>query len=219
MALSVDDYRRAWESDGSCSQRCNHQIIPGSCVLETLALVKGAGTRYIFVDDFGDAVSYCRQALCVDLTPPDQRENHGSPEDWRRLRAGFAPEDLAIAWTAADEAFSALLDAFITSTASTASTASVESTESTESADTGVAPALVERLRAVVNRYGLNLELGEIYVLPQDLAALLDHVGNPFVWWDDAMERAEQERQPFDFDNEQHRAMLARRLSEHSELD
>ncbi len=211
MALSVDDYRRAWESDGSRSQRCNRQIIPGSCVLETLALVNDAGTRYVFVDDFGDAVSYCRQCLFADLTPPDQRENHGSPEDsregWSRPRAGFAPEDLAIAWAAADEALSALLDAFIASAASS------------ESADAGVAPALVERLRTTVNRYGLNLELGAIYVLPQDLAPLLDQVGTPFVWWDDAMERAEQERQPFDFGNEQHRAMLARRLSEQSELD
>jgi len=207
MALSVDDYRRAWESDGSRSQRCNRRIIAGSCVLETLALVTDAGMRYIFVDDFGDAVSYCRQCLFVDLTPPSQRENHGSPEDWRRLRAGFAPEDLAVAWAAADEALSALLDAFVASSASA------------ESSDAGVAPALIERLRATVNRYGLNLELGAIYVLPQDLAALLGQVGNPFVWWDDAMERAEQERQPFDFDNEQHRAMLARRLSEQSELD
>ena len=140
----------------------------------------------------------------MDLVPPGQRENHGSPEDWSRLRAGFAPEDLAVAWTATDEALSALLDAFVASSASS---------------DEGVTPALVERLRATVNRYGLNLELGAIYVLPQDLAALLDQVGNPFVWWDDAMERAEQERQPFDFDNQQHREMLARRLSERNALD
>lgn len=198
MALSVEEYRRAWESDGARSQRYNRQIVPGSCVLETLALVTDTSTRYVFVDDFGDAVSYCRQRLLVDLVPPDQQGNQASFEQWSRLHAAFAPEDLAIAWVEADDTFSALLDAFI--------------------AD-GASHALIDRLRTVVNRYGLDLELGAIWALPQDLQALLAQIGDPFVWWDEAMEREEQERQPFDFENEQHRAMLARRLSEQNELD
>jgi hypothetical protein len=196
MALSVDEYRRAWENSGSRAERFNSHLLPGSCVLETLAMVHDVSMRFVFVDDFGDAVSYCRQRLFADLVPPDQRDNAASPDHWRRLRAAFAPEALASAWAAADAALAELLDAFI---------------------GQGVTPALAERLREVVNHYSLDLELGEIYLLPQDLPALLAQVGNPFVWWDDAIQSAEQEEQPFDFANDQHRETLSRRLRELNE--
>jgi hypothetical protein len=198
MALSADEYRRAWERRESLTLRYNSHIIPGTCVLETLAMVNNTAMRYVFVDDFGYAVSYCRQRLFEDLVPPDQRGSDASLERWRRMRSAFASDDLAISWAAADAAFSLLLDAFIIQ---------------------GYTLALSGRLREVVNRYGLDLELGEIYVAPQDVPALLRQIGTPFVWWDDDVERPEQERQSFDFANARHRAILARRLREKNEAN
>lgn len=159
-------------------------------------MVRDTNIRYVFVDDFGYAVGYCHQRLLEELTPPDQRGGDESVEQWWRMRSAFDPAALAATWALADDALTTLLETFI--------------------AD-GYSQALSERLREIVNTYGLDLELGEIYVLPQDLNALLAQVGNPFVWWDDAIERPEQERETFDFGDARHRAMLVRRLREANE--
>ncbi len=196
MALSADEYRRAWEQQDAAPFRFNRRIVPGTCVLETLAMVKSVGLRYVFVDDFGYAVSYCRQRLCEDLVPPEMRGGAEGPGEWLRMRAAFTAADLDRSWAVADATFALLLDAFITQ---------------------GYSRALSERLRVVVNDYGLDLELGEIYLLPQDIASLLGQTGNPFVWWDDDVSRPEQEHQTFRFADARHRAILARRLREVNE--
>jgi hypothetical protein len=165
-------------------------------VLETLSLAEMADLSTVFVDDFGFAVGYCRQRLLSDLTPPGRHVAAAVSERWRRTRASFAPEWLAARWVAAEREFAALLDNFILY---------------------GYTHALGERLRAVVFSESLDLELGAIYVVPADAPDLLARVGNPFVWWDDAVEQPEQERQVFDFDNALHRAALARRLREASQ--
>ncbi len=190
---STDHYKRAWELSDSTRRRYNSHIMSGTCVLETLAMVNEPDLRFVFVDDFGFAVAYCRQRLREDLTPPDQRGSNEPVERWRRLRSAFAPEDLARAWDAADAAFSALLDAFIAG---------------------GYAPPLGARLREIVNTYGFDLELGEIYILPTDTRALLARVGYPFVWWDDEGGQTRQKGRAFDFANQRHREALARRLRE-----
>jgi hypothetical protein len=194
MMQSADRYKRAWEPSESAGARYNSRIIPGTCVLETLPMVNEPDMRYVFVDDFGYAVAYCRQRLREDLTPPNQRGSDESLERWLRMRSAFAPEDLASAWAAADAAFSALLSAFVS---------------------VGYSPPLSVHLREIVNSYSLDLELGEIYVLPGDLRALLAQVGYPFTWWDDEeVGRSEQEARTFNFADERHRAALARRLRE-----
>lgn len=196
MAHTSAEYQHAWDPQEPARAHYNRRIIPGTCVLETLAMVRDANLRYVFVDDFGYAVTYCRQRLLEDLTPPHQRGGDESLERWIRMRSAFSSDYLATCWQAADEALSALLDRFI--------------------AD-GYTVELGARLREVVNTYGLDLELGEVYVVPQDISALLTQVGNPFVWWDDAVERPEQERETFDFADDRHRAILARRLRELNE--
>ena len=193
MALSSDDFLPKWgERDDGEFQR-NTQIIPGTCILETLTMVNNPSLRYVFVDDFGYAVRYCRQRLLEDLVPPDQRDGQDSVEQWWRMRSAFRADDLAQSWSAEDAALIGLRYMFAVG---------------------GYTPALGDRLREVVNTYGLDLELGDIYVLPQDLAAVLERVGNPFVWWDDEVNSAEDERQTFDFANPRHRQILARRLRE-----
>lgn len=196
MSLSANEYRAAWAGDGGSHARLNSRLIPGTCVLETLSMVRDTNTRYIFVDDFGYAVGYCHQRLLEDLTPPDQRGSDESLGRWWSMRSAFDPATLAASAAAADAALTVLLEAFIAE---------------------GYSHALSERLREIVNTYGLDLELGEIYVMPQDITALLAHVGNPFVWWDDAIERPEQERESFDFADPRHRAILTRRLREANE--
>jgi hypothetical protein len=165
-------------------------------VLETLPMAHGSGPHYVIADDFGYAVSYCVRRLLEDLVSPAQRGSDQSQERWEQLRAAFAREDLTIAWDAARQAFSALLDDFVRD---------------------GYAPIQGDRLLDIANRYGLELELGDIFVLPRDAEALLARIGNPFTWWDDTMDRPEQEEQVFDFTNEAHRALLARRLREENE--
>ena len=193
MSLTADEYIHAWEHTGARAPRLNTRIVPGTCVLETLSMVVDPQIRHVFVDDFGYAVSYCRNRLLADLIPPDER-GHGEPaERWWRMRSAFTPSELAISWAAADTAFSKLLDAFI--------------------AD-GYSRALGDRLREVVNTYGLDLELGEVYVFPQDIHAILSRAGNLFAWWDEGVVRPETMAQEFNFADVRHRTMLARWLRE-----
>lgn len=191
MMRSADEYKRAWEQLGSLRARYNSRIMSGTCVLETLSMVNEPEMRYFFVDDFGYALAYCRQRLREDLIPPDQRGGGESLERWLRMRSAFTPAELASAWAAADTAFSLLLDTFVAS---------------------GYTRTLGDRLREIVNTCGLDLELGEIYVLPQDVLALLARVGHPFAWWDDDIEPSAPQGQAFNFANRRHRAALARRL-------
>lgn len=204
MAASDDDGETA-------AMPPNDQLGERSCVLETLLWLGDsadpagrAGLRYVIVDDFAQAIDFCQRRLLVDLVAPELPEWSEQPEEraalarWRRARARCAPDKLAVRWRAVRRALTALRQ---------------------EVAEAGYAPALGERLRAIVQRYGLDLELGAVYVLPDDLAALLARVGDPFVWWDDAIERAEQQRAPFDYANPAHRAILARRVREANEDD
>ncbi len=160
MTRTAYEYLRAWERAEASSPHLNSRLIRGTCVLETLSMVVDPDLRFVFVDDFGYAASYCRRRLWEDLTPPDQRGSDESVERWRRMRSAFLASDLADAWSAADAAFSDLLDSFIAN---------------------GYSRALADRLREIVNTYGLDLELGEIYVLPQDIQALLARTGESVV--------------------------------------
>ena len=196
MSLSANEYQAAWSGGSGLRTRLNRRLIPGTCVMETLPMVRDTNIRYVFVDDFGYATSYCYQRLREELTPPDQRGGDESEEHWWRMRSAFDPAELAASWSAAETGLTTLLETFIAE---------------------GYSEALSERLREIVNTFGLDLELGEIYILPQDINALLAHVGNPFVWWDDAIDGPEQERETFDFTDTRHRAMLVRRLREANE--
>lgn len=192
--LTVDQYARAWERKGATAPRLNSRLIPGASVLETLSMVVSPSMRYAFVDDFGYAVSYCLDRLRHDLTPPDEQEDADSVERWWRMRSAFTSAELAAFWVAAEKGLTDVLQSFVLD---------------------GYSRSLGDRLREVVNAYGLDLELGEIYVIPQDLPALLARLGNPLVWWDDDIERLpELEQQPFNFADMRHRTILARRLRE-----
>jgi hypothetical protein len=183
MPLTREEYLRAWERAESRTPHLNRQLAAGSCVLETLSLVVNPAERYVFLDDFGYAISYCRQRLWEDLVPPKKR---GGGEDleklsrrWRRMRKAFSLTYLATNWKQADAAFIELLDVYVRD---------------------GYSRALGDRLREIVNAYGFDLELGEIYALPSDLPALLAAMGD--------------DRATFNFSNARHRAILARHLRE-----
>jgi hypothetical protein len=194
MTRTVREYLRAWERVGASSPRLNSRLVPGACVLETLSMVATPDQRYVFVDDFGYAVSYCRRRLWEDLLPPYERGSDEPVERWHRLRSAFSLDELADAWTAADAALSALLRAFI--------------------AD-GYSYALGDRLREIVNTYALDLELGEVYVLPQDLQALLAQAGYLTVVRQQEVAKAPAtKRQAFNFTDSRRRAALARWLQQ-----
>lgn len=193
MSLTVCDYQRAWERADTESPRLNRRLVAGTCVVETLSMAAHPDLRFVFVDDFGYATSYCRRRVWEDLTPPDARGHAGSHESlerWWSMRGSFATDELASAWAAADAAFSLLLAAFIAR---------------------GYSPELGDQLRAVVSEYSLDLEIGEIYVLPQDLPRLLARKESPLATRPTRRSRA---RVPFDFANTRRRAALARWLRE-----
>lgn len=160
MTRTAYEYLRAWERAEASAPHLNSRLIRGTCVLETLSMVVDPDLRFVFVDDFGYATSYCRHRLWEDLTPPDERGSDESVERWFHMRSAFSAGELADAWVAADAAFSELLDAFIAG---------------------GYSSALASRLREIVNTYGLDLELGEIYVLPKDIQALLARADDPAI--------------------------------------
>lgn len=181
------------------------QLGPRSCVLETLTWSPGApaaSLRYVIVDDFAQAITYCQSRLAQDLIAPiapEVGEEEGDEERRRRARAIFVPGELERRWRAAEQALAEL--------------------RAEADADEPDTSALSEQLRAVTQQYALDREVGAIYALPDDLAALLAVIGNPFVWWDDAVQSVEQERAPFEYANARHRAILARRLREQNEAD
>ncbi len=182
----------------------SRQLGPQSCVLETLTWssdAPDAGVRYVIVDGFAQAIAYCQRRLAWDLDAPAERDDDEARERWRRSRSVFAPGELERRWRAASQALADLR------------------AEANETDDERARAALVERLRAISQQYALDLELGAIYTLPADLAALLAAIGAPFVWWDDDIQSVEQERAPFDYADTRHRAILARRLREQNETD
>lgn len=193
MSLTACEYLRAWKRADTGSLCLNRRLVPGTCVLEILSMVVSPDLRYVFVDDFGYAVSYCRRRLWEDLTPPYERGSDESVERWRRLRAAFSLDELTSAWTAADAAFAELLEAFIAA---------------------GYSCELGDRLREIVFAYSLDLELGEIFVLPRDIEAILAHVGDVFAWQADGVRQPCREESVFDFADTKHRAELARWLRE-----
>lgn len=191
MPLTLNEYLRAWERMDTGSPRLNRRLVAGTCVVETLSMAAHPDLRFVFVDDFGYAVSYCRRRVQEDLTPPDvSTASQRSLERWWSMRGAFATDDLASAWAAADEAFKLLLAAFIAQ---------------------GYTPELGDQLRAIVGLYSLDLEIGELYVLPQDLPRLLARKARPL---DTRPTRRSRARQPFDFANARRRAALARWLRE-----
>ncbi|MGH2502470.1 MAG: hypothetical protein ACRDID_08130 [Ktedonobacterales bacterium] len=190
-----------WGADAGTPS--SHQLGPQSYVLEKLTWssdAPDAGVRYVIVDGFAQAIAYCQRRLAWDLVAPAERDDEALAR-WRRARAVFAPGELERRWRAAEQALAAL------------------QAEAKEADDERATAALGERLRAISQQYALDLELGAIYALPADLAALLAAIGAPFVWWDDDIQSVEQERAPFDYADARHRAILARRLREQNETD
>lgn len=190
MTLTINAYLRAWERVDASSPLLNRRLVPGACVLETLSLAAHPGLRFVFMDDFGYAASYCRQRLREDLTPPVDADL-ATRERWWAMRGAFATKELTEAWAAADAALTSLLADFTAR---------------------GYAPALGRRLRAIVNKYSLDLEIGAIYVLPGDLPKLLTRKGALTTTTRAATPA--RAPQPFDFANTRRRAALARWLRE-----
>lgn len=200
MTASDDGETAAMSASGQLGAR--------SCVLETLLWSDASadppgrvGLRYVMLDGFEQAIDYCQHRLLADLVAPMRPDDPTALVRWRRARARCAPHALAARWRAVRRALAALREQTARQIAQ-------------QAAESGYAPALADQLRGVVERYGLDFELGAVYLLPDDLAALLARVGDPFVWWDDASEQVERERAPFDYANPAHRAALARRVRE-----
>ena len=78
----------------------------------------------------------------------------------------------------------------------------------------GYRTGMKERLQEIVNNARTQLEIDEIFVLPDDLAALLSSTHSPFIDYDayESEEEADANAPAFDWNNPEHRAALKQHL-------
>jgi len=137
--------------------------------------------------DFGDTICYYRYyRLLEELEPPEPQEQN------QRRRSKLTNDELRARLTAATQALDSLLEEFVQ----------------------GYRAEMSKRLQEIVNHSSLNLHLFEVYVLPEDLDALLHYVGNPLADYDayETEEEAEAHAPAFDLSNPEHRAALKERI-------
>lgn len=79
----------------------------------------------------------------------------------------------------------------------------------------GYKPEMAQRLLDINHDNFHEYEIDSVYVLPDDLAELLDNGNNPLVDWNrDDEDAAKAAAPPFDLSNPEHRALLADRLND-----
>ena len=206
MPLSSEEYKRAWDRTQPAARWCDG-VTPETAVLDKSFRSSMMGEGFVFVDDFGHAIGYCRYCLMDNLQPP-ARKSESSPESaepalpglqmmeeaWHRHLAGYGADELARRWKSAEAGFDVLLEQFVRD---------------------GYRPEMGTQLMALVNANSIDLELHDVYVLPSDLERLLEHTRNPLAEWDEETgEPNEADAPPFDLSNPEHREALAGRMYE-----
>ena len=204
MPLSPEQYKHAW--DQTQVSWCD-RVTPQTAALDASFRSNMMGDGFVFVDDFGYAVGYCRYSLMGELRPPAVKtEQEPAPTDlglpglqmmqdtWQRHVAQYGADELARRWQSAEAGFDTLLEQF---------------------ARDGYRPEMGTDLMTVVNANSIDLELHDVYVLPGDLERLLEGTGNPLAELDEETgEPKGADAPPFDLSNPEHREALAERLNE-----
>jgi len=172
-----------------------------ACVIFESAHSTPMGEGATNFPDFGDAICYYRYYRVPDELEPKAAQGDSSDlyallpglelmeKSWERRKQKLTDEQLHTRRVGAEQSLDNLLKEFI---------------------QQGYRTELSEHLREIVNHSLLDFELHEVFVLPQDLDALLSFFGNPLA--DDDMYEDEDEAEAhaprFDLNNPEHREAL-----------
>lgn len=209
MPRTIEEYRKLWQ-DRDPRVGCSERLMPGTVVFKVSRRSTPMGDGLPFFDDFGHAVEFCRFELAQPSSPDDEKsaetESTGLPgldmmlASWQRYKSRIPPEELQRRWNEGNSAFDQLLADFL---------------------DHGYSQELGDRLMEAANAYCEDLEIWDLYFLPDDLEDLMYTTGDPL---NESPEDADDFFAPpdkaaiaaaaraFDMDNPEHNAALVQRM-------
>lgn len=210
MPQSFQKYHERWQQ---AMQQWNFNELGADSELTTESCVIFESAHSTFMGEgatnfpgFGDAICYYRY-YCVpsELEPQVAQENSSDVYDllpglelleksWEHRRQKLTNEQLYERRVGAEQSLDNLLKEFI------------QQEYRTE---------LSEHLREIVNHSLLDFELHEVFVLPQDLDALISFLGHPLVDYDMYEDESEAEAHApkFDLNNPEHREALRDKIA------
>ena len=176
-----------------------------SCVILESARSTPMGEGAIAFPDFGDAICYYRYSRVPGELEPREPQDRSSDMDnllpglalimqsWEQRRPKLTNDQLRTRLAAAEQFLDDLLEEFV---------------------QQGYRTEMSESLQEIVNHSMLEFELDEVFVLPEDLDALLSFLGNPLADYDryDNEDEASAHAPVFDLNNPEHRGALKERL-------
>lgn len=204
MALSVQGYRGIWQQESNKWWDANI-VTSEACVFFELG--DGPTVCNAFAD-FGHAICYYRYLQTAEDQLPLSEETSelfdfapmlaglkGVHERFNPSAGRLSREKVLALWQETERELDTLLVEFV---------------------EQGYRPEMSERLRTIVNNSVTPWLLEKIFILPDDLEAVLEFVGNPLINEDDyeTEEEAKAHAPAFDLDNPEHRDALGERICE-----
>jgi hypothetical protein len=208
MARTIEEYRTRWmeaTTPNGTATPWDEPLTPAACIIYESARSTPLGEGCNHFPDFGDAICFYRYLRVPEeldtILHQDSGVSHLLPgfalleSSWQRYRSRFSDEDIQRRRAEGERALDALLERFVRE---------------------GYQATMGQRLIEIVDATLIDFELDEVYVLPEDLVALLERFGNPLADYDayDDEATAEAAAPTFDLSNPGHREALAERLFE-----
>lgn len=171
MPRTAQEYQQRWHdamTPGCTQAPWDERFSPTSCVIYETARATPAGNGCTYLPDFGDAICFYRYLRIpeeLDSAPAEGIDVAGLLPDlalqgwsWSRYRSRFSPEEIQRRRSVGEQALDKLLTRYV---------------------HEGYRAEMGERLMEIVNATLIDFTLGAVYVLPDDLGALLSRFGNP----------------------------------------
>lgn len=175
VVRTVTEYQQRWRDvmNPDCALApWDEPLSPTACVIYEASRTLPMNQGLPYFSDFGDAVCFIRyhrirEELDTALIPgsdvagllPDLARMGWN---WKLYRARYSPEELRRRRYEGERALDKLLARYVKE---------------------GYQPWMGEKLLVIVNTTLIDFELRAVYTLPDDLDALLAHVGNPLDGW------------------------------------
>ena len=172
MPQTVKEYQQRWLE--AMKPDCivapwDEQLTATSCVIHESARITPMGEWCSYFADFGDTICFYRYLRIpeeLDTIPSPLGADVADwlpgiaqmPPSWSRYRSRFSTVEIRRRRYEGERALDKLLRCFV---------------------QEGFQPDMRERLIEIVNATLIDFELREVYVLPDDLAAVLARFGNP----------------------------------------
>ncbi|HEU4782048.1 MAG TPA: hypothetical protein VFS83_01780 [Ktedonobacterales bacterium] len=211
MTRTLQEYRQRWQA--AMTPECtaapwDEELSHTSCVTFESTRVIPMGEWCTFFADFGDAVCFYRYLRIpeeLETLPTDGADEltllasaaSQEPSTWGRYRARFSNEEIRRRRYEGERALDKLLERFVRE---------------------GYQPDMAQKLIEIVATTLIDSDLHDVYVLPGDLALLLEQCGNPFAECSFMLDEEEDGAAPaapaFDLNAQGHRKALEERLIE-----